>query len=191
MKSIVLLLVAIVVVGAAWWLGSPLFLDREVDEPFPYTANAVIPDTMTSAEVEDLMARMATEQHEAVEPMPAADRVAALLEGRFRDVDRLHRGSGSATVYSLAGGERVLRLENFSVTNGPDLRVLLAVHSDPMTRAALDGEGYVELAPLKGNVGDQNYAIPPDLPLEAAGSVVIYCRPFHVLFSVAPLSEAG
>jgi len=35
----------------AWWLGSPLFLDKEVNEEFPLSAGAVVPDDMTRAEV--------------------------------------------------------------------------------------------------------------------------------------------
>jgi hypothetical protein len=50
-----------------------------------------------------------------------------------------------------------------------------------------DIAGYLELEPLKGNVGDQNYEIPKDLDVSVFGSVVIYCKPFHVLFAVASL----
>ena len=137
------------------------------------------------------MERTAAETHETMEPMPETAEPAALRRGSFRDVDRLHRGSGSATVYRLADGAHVLRLQNLEVTNGPDLRVLLASHPDPRSRNDLDGGGYVELAPLKGNVGNQNYAIPADLDVTSYKSVVIYCRPFHVLFSVAPLGDVA
>lgn len=194
MKRLALALMAVAFAGIAWWLGAPLFLDEEVNEEFPMSASAVIPDTMDRAEVEALMVRMAAETHETIEPMPtpeapnAPNAPTAIRAGRFRDVDRLHRGSGSATIYRLADGGHVLRLDDFEVTNGPDLRVLLAVHPDPMSRTELDAGGYVELAPLKGNVGSQNYVIPGDILIEDHGSVVIYCRPFHVLFSVAPLS---
>jgi hypothetical protein len=186
-RRLLLVALAILIAGLVWWLGSPLFLDETVDEDFPMTVSAEIPDSMTRSEVEALMMTSARSATRATEPMPESGELERLREGEFRDVDRLHRGSGSATIYRLPGGEHVLRLEDFEVTNGPDLRVLLAAHADPMSRSELDGSGYVELAPLKGNVGNQNYPIPSEVEIAEQGSVVIYCRPFHVLFSVAPL----
>ncbi len=107
--------------------------------------------------------------------------------GSFRDADSFHKGSGQATIYRLADGEHVLRVEDLRVTNGPDLRVLLSGHSDPMSQGDFDSEEYVELDKLKGNMGNQNYPI-PEMDLSQYRSVVIYCKPFHVIFSVAPLS---
>ncbi|MDH3191004.1 MAG: hypothetical protein OEM39_10310, partial [Acidimicrobiia bacterium] len=39
-----------------WWLISPLFLDTEVNEAFPLSASAQVPDDMTQDEVEEEMA---------------------------------------------------------------------------------------------------------------------------------------
>ena len=47
--------IALPVLGLAWWLGSPLFIDRVVDEPFPRAAMAVVPADMTAEEVEAIM----------------------------------------------------------------------------------------------------------------------------------------
>ena len=115
----------------------------------------------------------------------------ALASGSFRDADSFHRGSGSATIYLLPDGSHLLRLEDFEVTNGPDLRVLLAESGGPMSRDELQAGGYTHLAKLKGNVGNQNYEIPADIDLSEQNSVIIYCMPFHVIFSVAPLEKAG
>lgn len=46
-------------------------------------------------------------------------------------------------------------------------------------------EGYIDLGKLKGNIGSQNYEIPGVADIQALNSVVIYCLPFHVVFSVA------
>jgi hypothetical protein len=70
--------------------------------------------------------------------------------------------------------------------NGPDLHVLLANHPAPADRA----EGmasYLDLGSLKGNVGSQNYEIPASADISQFQSVVIYCEPFHVVFSTATL----
>ncbi|MDA1215682.1 MAG: DM13 domain-containing protein [Chloroflexi bacterium] len=107
--------------------------------------------------------------------------------GAFRDADNFHKGSGQATIYQLPDGTHLLRLEDFKVTNGPELHVLLTPHPDPTSRSQVMGPGYIDLGDLKGNVGNQNYTIPIDVDVAGYQSVVIYCNPFHVIFSVAPL----
>ena len=75
----------------------------------------------------------------------------------------------------------------FKVTNGPDLRVLLVKSPNPQGRGDLDA-GYEELGKLKGNIGNQNHTIPDSIEADGYGSIVIYCKPFHVVFSVASLN---
>jgi hypothetical protein len=40
-------------------------------------------------------------------------------------------------------------------------------------------------------MGNQNYEIPDGVDIDSFGSVVIYCQPFHVIFSVASLENLG
>lgn len=131
--------------------------------------------------------RMLEETAQAV-PLPEP---VALASGNFRDADSFHKGSGVATIYRLPDGSHLLRLEDFKVTNGPDLRVLLARPNDPQSRDELQAGGYTHLAKLKGNVGNQNYELPADVDPAGIGSVIIYCMPFKVIFSVAPLEQPG
>ena len=113
---------------------------------------------------------------------------AVVATGTFRDADSFHKGSGQATVYDLGAEQHVLRLEEFRVTNGPDLHVLLSVHPDPATRSEVMDQGYLELGKLKGNLGNHNYEVPSGTEATRYRSVVIYCKPFHVIFSVASLT---
>ena len=180
------LILAIPVLAVAWWLGSPLFLDTEVSEEFPMSAMAIVPEDMTQEEVEAEMEDAAEAQPvEVTETMPEESGPLAVSTGEFEDFDSFHQGSGSATIYRLEDGSHVLRFEDFEVTNGPDLHVLLVPDPDPADREAI--EGYVDLGSLKGNLGDQNYEIPEDVDISNFGSVVIYCQPFHVIFSIAGL----
>ena len=110
--------------------------------------------------------------------------------GNLHDADSFHRGSGEATIYSAPGAGLLLRLENLDVTNGPALHVILSPHPDPVRSSDVKQTSYVDLGPLKGNRGDQNYPIPADVDVSAIQSVVIYCKPFSVVFSVAPLQPA-
>lgn len=184
------LIIGIPVVAFGWWLLAPLFLDTEVNEEFPLTENASIPTGITQSEAETVMMTMAKVETKMDEEMPKEMMEAAnvvVKSGSFRDGDSFHKGEGTATIYKLADGQQVLRFEDFKVTNGPDLRVLLVNHPNPEGRSDLDS-GYEELGKLKGNIGNQNYTIPDSINLDDYGSIVIYCKPFHVVFSVASLN---
>ena len=145
---------AAMLAGIAWYLLSPLVIDRGVSEATPA-------DVETSS--------------------------VAARRGSFGVVDAIHKGEGQATFYRLPNGSTVLRLENFRVTNGPDLYVYLSGHPAPRTSAELHQAPDYEVAVLKGNVGDQNYELPTDLDLAGVQSVVIYCKRFTTVFSTAEL----
>ena len=114
--------------------------------------------------------------------------IRAVKQGDFKDADSFHRGSGQAIIYTTPEGGQLLRLENLDVTNGPALHVVLSPHEDPTRSNEVLLEGYSDLGDLKGNRGNQNYTIPADVDLSAIKSVVIYCKPFAVVFSVATLN---
>ncbi len=103
----------------------------------------------------------------------------AILEGSFTDGDSFHRGSGFARVYTQAG-QQTLRLEDFKVTAGPDLYVWL-------TKPGGVGSDYLEIGPLKGSQGNQNYALPSGTNLSEYPRVVIWCKAFSVFFASATL----
>lgn len=180
--------------GLAWWLGSPLFIDRVVDEEFPALENAVVPEGMAMVDAQATMEAAMDAPNEVEEVMMEA--MGAMLApeavkwGMFRDGDSFHKGSGDAAIWDLGTDGFVLRFEDFNVINGPDLRVLLTTHPDPMGRGDVhaDDVTYVEIGKLKGNIGNQNYPIPDDVNVDDYSSVVIYCKPFQVVFAVAPLS---
>lgn len=178
---------AVPVLAVGWWLGSPLFLDNEVDEAFPLSASAEVPSGSSQDAVEKEMEEAADTDNPMPEDEAMPDDPVAVLSGTFAGADDFHRGSGTATVYELADGSRILRLEDFEVTNGPDLHVLAVPNSDPTSRD--DIVDYVDLGKLKGNIGNQNYDIPADIG--DFGSIVIYCEPFHVLFASASITPAG
>ena len=116
----------------------------------------------------------------------AAAMPTTLAQGTFHS--NAHETTGDATILSFADGRRILRLTNFSTSNGPDVRVYLVAASDVTDDETVKTAGFVELGPMKGNKGDQNYEIPATVDLAAYRTVTIWCKRFSVNFGSAPLS---
>jgi hypothetical protein len=118
----------------------------------------------------------------------AAATPSTLAQGVFHS--NAHETTGNATILSLPDGRRVLRLTNFSTSNGPDVRVYLVAASDVTDDETVKTAGFVELGPMKGNRGDQNYEVPASVDLAAYRTVTIWCKRFSVNFGSAPLSAS-
>jgi len=109
-----------------------------------------------------------------------------LAKGEIHNADKT--GSGTATIYQLADGKRVLRLTDFAVDNGPDLHVRLIAADDAKDTASVAKTDHVELGKLKGNKGSQNYDVPEKVDLSKYKVVSIWCNRFSVNFAAAPLT---
>lgn len=118
-----------------------------------------------------------------------SDDAVVLARGDFASRSR-YDVTGTAVVYELADGSRTLRLEDFESTNGPRLHVYLSAADQAEGDAAL-AEDYVDLGRLRGNVGNQNYDVGPDVDLATYDTVVIWCKPFSVGFGAADLASEG
>ncbi len=128
------------------------------------------------------------------EPTAMADHMSepmALLQGDLVSGSTPgHHTSGTATIYQLENKSQVLRLQDFSTTNGPDLFVVLSANANP-DADGIGAEGsYLQLAALKGNKGNQNYDVPAATDGKSYKSVVIWCRTFNVVFGYATLQQA-
>jgi streptogramin lyase len=119
----------------------------------------------------------------AAAPLAASAAPAALTSGAF--ASGAHATSGTATIYKLDDGSRILRLSNFSTSNGPKVHVILADHA--ISGNNVEDAKSVDLGDLKGNTGNQNYAIPAGVNLGDVKSVAIYCERFKVNFGSANL----
>jgi Electron transfer DM13 len=114
---------------------------------------------------------------------PQASTAGVVARGTFRDGEPGHDGAGTAELQRLPDGSLNALLADFSVTNGPDLFVVLSTSNDGDY-----SKGDLVLEPrLKANNGTQNYAIPPGTDLTRFKSIIIWCRQFDVTFAYAPL----
>jgi hypothetical protein len=110
-----------------------------------------------------------------------------LGSGSFHSV--AHGSKGTATIYQIADGKRILRFTNFETSNGPDVHVYLVAANDASDSETVKKAGFLELGSLKGNIGDQNYDIPADVDLAKYRAVTIWCKRFSVNFGTAPLNS--
>jgi len=154
------LAIAILAIGVpvGWYLGSPLFIRTALVEPAPIATGAA-----PSA------------------PAASAPALIAPLAGTFTGADDFHFGSGTARLIEASPGAWIVRFEDFSVRNGPDLYVYLS--PDPAGYA----DGVVELGALKATDGTYNMDVPAGTDVSGVHSVVIWCKQFAVQFAVAPL----
>jgi Electron transfer DM13 len=164
-----------------------LVTDRFVDEALPGAA----PISMTSSSTAPPTISGGPGSGPSQQPStstPTGPR--KLAAGRL--ISHEHETTGTVAILRLPDGSRILRLENLDTSDGPDLKVWLS------DAAVLEGTGgwhlfddgrYRDLGDLKGNHGNQNYAIPADADLSVLRSVAIWCDRFNVSFGAAELTE--
>lgn len=106
-------------------------------------------------------------------------------------VGTAHKTSGRVSIYRTADGKQYLRLTDFTISDGPDIRVLLGRSDDQnLNHEVVEGRlDSVELGPLKRNTGDQSYDLPASVDLDRFNTVVIYCERRHVVFGAAKLEQ--
>lgn len=153
---------AIIAAVLGYWLISPLFIVREVNET-----------------LEDIISPAVPVSSEPSLPVPLAmPEVEVISEGTFMGLAG-HNATGTARLLRI-GEKYYMRFEDdFSVTNGPDLFVHFGRDGEYLAPARIDA--------LKGTLGGQNYEIPSELnPLEY-NEVWIWCRSFFVPFGKAIL----
>jgi Electron transfer DM13 len=127
--------------------------------------------------------------NEAMPAGPSNLSQTVLSSGSFHSV--AHESKGTASIYQLADGKRILRFTNFETSNGPDVHVYLIAANDATDSETVKKAGFLELGSLKGNIGDQNYEIPADADLAKYRAVTIWCKRFSVNFGTAPLNSSA
>ena len=117
----------------------------------------------------------------AIEPTPEPFSPRLLSSGQLSGADEFHFAEGTVQLIETEPGIYVLRLESFSVRNGPDLFVYLTRSPDQIDDLAIN------LGDLRATDGSINYDVPPGTDVSLYEGVVIWCRAFAVFFGSAPL----
>ena len=119
------------------------------------------------------------------EPTPDAERTGRLISsGILMGTDAFHTGSGDVLLVSDPDGNLILRFQEYSVRNGPDLFVYLT----PDPEGDVHADGAVNLGAIRATSGFVNYEVPADVDPTSFRAAVIYCRAFSVTFAVAELT---
>lgn len=171
-------LLVLVAVLAVWFKPWGLILNDTVNEAAPgaLAAAASVPTSTATAPTAPAAATAGPAAGPAVAaPAPVG------LNRRGSFVPGEHEISGSAHFIPTAKGV-VLRLEDLRTTNGPDVRVYLSTRANGAV-----GAGDLQVAPIKGNQGNQNYLLPAGTDVSKYRSVVIWCERFSVGFGHAEL----
>ena len=140
----------------------------------PAAAPAEPADEAPTAEEQPAAAEEPAEE----EPPPPPSGPVLLGAGQFVGLAG-HDGTGDAGLFENPDGSLVLRFENFDIENGPDLEVYLVPGADQVSLP----DGSIHLGALKGNIGDQNYELPPGTELPPGSyTALVWCEAFSVEF---------
>lgn len=174
-RALALLSVFVILAGGLWWFQPwRLVTQTLVSEPLPSSS-----ETGASSRSDDAQTKY--------EPEPVE-----LLTGNL--ISHEHETLGVVKVIELPNGSRILRLEGFQTSDGPDLEVWLS-NADVVDSYdgwfLADDDQYFSLGKLKATAGEQNYEIPAEIDLSAFSSMSIWCVRFGVSFGAAELVSAN
>ena len=121
MKRTIAIIVILIIIVVLWYLFRPekLYISETVQEEFPTTAQ---------------------------ETAGSASSPVVLVAGSFHGVT--HDGKGTATIYQLPDGKKVLRFTEFETSNGPDVQVYLAAAEDANDNDTVTNAGAGKRFPL-------------------------------------------
>lgn len=121
-----------------------------------------------------------TARAEGVSSEPFAITVGSNVESRSGEFSGRngYNASGTATL-EVSGDDAVLKFSSdFSTQNGPGLYIYLSTKDNSV-------QGGLELGQIQSTSGAQEYPLPPGSDPSPYDHVIIYCKPFGVLFGVA------
>lgn len=181
MKSKVVLVALALLCSICWYFITPLFTTIPINDPVPTTHPPSGVERLSDEERLALALAMETARTKEIEaltePMPTTQPVASAVFEVQGTVG--HPAEGTVRVIETETGP-VIRYENFSTINGPQLHMYLAKD--------LDANEYIDLGPIRGTTGNINYVVPPEVDLSEYKFALHWCVPFGVLFNYAQLA---
>jgi hypothetical protein len=159
MKKLLLVIGALILLGIAYYLLSPFWRNKEIDDVSPLTQQQNPANTA-----------------ESNAPPSSAITPRVIAQGNF--TPKAHDVKGKAVLIK-EGDSYTLRFEDFETINGPDVNIYLV--SD------LSNKDIVDLGDIKATKGNVNYSVPAGTDITKYNKVLVWCKAFSVLFSYAEL----
>lgn len=161
-KKIILIIIIVIIAIVSYWLISPIFIDKKVDEKLEDIINI----SSSSLSQKDTPSSLLATSSDII------------YEGIFNGLDG-HNAQGKVIIVKIDGKQYLRLNDDFRVTNGPDLFIHFGKEGvyDPSAK----------VAQLKGNIGGQNYEISSEINPDDYNEVWIWCRAFSVAFGKAVL----
>jgi hypothetical protein len=170
-SGLVVLAIAALVFGLLLFKPWLLFVDVRVDDALPRVTSTSEPSAAAGTP--------------SASPAVPSQLAAGTL------VSHAHDTSGAVRIVENPDGTRVLSIENLSTSSGPDVHVWLSaadVVAGSAGTSTAGGAEYLDLGPIKGNLGNQVYDIPVGTDLAKYRSVDLWCVQFSVSFGAAQLA---
>ena len=183
--KIIIIVIAVLVIIVGGYVLFTLKSGGELNEASPLNQQKSSPvfkdnlDSMSDEEKKEFMKEVELTKDKVIEEtesMPSGARLVA--QGDF--MRRLHGVEGQALLIEDVSGEHVVRFEDFQTDNGPQLYIYLSKD--------LGDDDFIDLGPIKATKGNINYQVPVGTDIEKYRYVLVWCRPFSVLFSYAELN---
>jgi len=169
---------SVIAIGAFYWTS---IRDKEVNETI--VTGAPASQVAPPAGAVDPLAPQTDGTAAAAEPKKAKPKATNVVERMGTVTPASHSADGTARIIKLAEGGRMLTLsDGFEIDPGPQVKVYLATDKS--------GATYKDLGELKGNKGNQQYAVPEDVDVAQYDTVVFWCVPFTVVLASAELQPA-
>ena len=179
-RSAVALAIALAV-GAplTWYLASPIWVRTSLVEAGPTAGPSLASTPAPSVASAAPTAPPTSAPTASATPEPTPFAPVTVASGDFEGTDEFHFGRGTASIIEVEPGRYHLRLQDFSVRNGPDLYVYLSTAADDYADDA------VEVGLLKATDGSFGYDLPAGTDPSRFRSAIIWCKQFSHLFAVA------
>jgi len=162
---------ALLIGAAGWFTVGPVFYDKRVNERLLVAQVGAPAGPAAPAQDDPTVAAPTTQAL----PVKVATGPLHGLAG--------HTGKGDVSIYRLPDGTFLVRLEEIVTPHAPAVYVYL------VPKAAQSGTGGgVDLGALKGNLGNQNYAVPQGTDVSAYHTVLLWCRRFATPVAAATVS---
>lgn len=173
-------------IPVAWYFISPALDVVEVNETSPLVEQRpleLLPEdalysmnASTRSEFDAAVKAMKKNESKMNEDEPQSTKIIA--RGIFQE--RVHDVDGTALLIETSTG-KVLRFEDFETVNGPELHIYLSTD--------LSNTEIIDLGKIKATKGNVNYDLPRNTDTAKYKYVLVWCKPFGVLFSYAQLES--